>query len=109
MRQSGTTGNSRTPAMRKLPVVPLCRMRPRLPRRANHDDLLAHPASMKRDVSADRHDTWGGDAMDAEGTCDERGGGGRRKRVVLIPRCWDQVSRYKRLATVARKARSPGR
>jgi hypothetical protein len=27
---------------------------------------------MKRDVSADRHDTWGGDAMDADGTSDER-------------------------------------
>ena len=36
-----------------------------LRRRANQNDALAHPASMKRDVSADRHDTWGGDAMDA--------------------------------------------
>jgi hypothetical protein len=27
-----------------------------------------HPASMKRDVSADRHEPWGGDAMDADGT-----------------------------------------
>jgi len=55
-------------AMRELPVVPICRMGSRLRRRANHDDALAHPASMKRDVSADRHDTWGGDAMDADGT-----------------------------------------
>ena len=37
----------------------------------------AHPAPMKRDVSADRHDTWGGDAMDADATSDERGGCGR--------------------------------
>ena len=59
--------------MRKLPVVPICRTCSRLLRRANHDDALAHPASMKRDVSADRHDTWGGDAMDANGTRDERG------------------------------------
>jgi hypothetical protein len=51
--------------MRKLPVVPICRTHPRLPCRANHNDLFAHPASMKRDVSADRHDTWGGDAVDA--------------------------------------------
>jgi hypothetical protein len=53
--------------------------------------FLRHPAPMKRDVSADRHDTWGGDAMDADGTSDERGGCGRRNRVVLIPRCWDQA------------------
>src|ERR1700749_2117929 len=56
----------RTPPMHKLPVVPICRMHIGLLRRANHNDALAHPASMKRDVSADRHDTWGGDAMDAE-------------------------------------------
>jgi hypothetical protein len=62
------TGNFRMRAMRKLPVVPICRRRQRLRRRANHNDALAHPASMKRDVSADRHDTWGGDAVDAEGT-----------------------------------------
>src|ERR1700726_1040449 len=67
------TGNFRMRAMRKLPVVPICRRCQRLLRRANHNDALGHPASMKRDVSADRHDTWGGDAMDAEGTSDERG------------------------------------
>jgi hypothetical protein len=43
--------------MPKLPVVPICRTHQRLLRRANHGDALAHPASMKRDVSADRHDT----------------------------------------------------
>ena len=62
------TGNFRMHAMRELPVVPICRTYSRLLRRANHNDALAHPASMKRDVSADRHDTWGGDAMDADGT-----------------------------------------
>jgi hypothetical protein len=71
------TGNSRIRAMCKLPVVPICRRSRRLRRRANHNDALAHPASMKRDVSADRHDTWGGDAVDADGTSDERGGRGR--------------------------------
>ena len=44
-------------AMRKLPVVPICRSYRRLRRRANQNDLLAHPASMKRDVTANRHDT----------------------------------------------------
>src|SRR5580692_4103251 len=39
-------------AMRKLPVVPICRTYRRLRRRANHNDPLAHPASMKRDVRA---------------------------------------------------------
>src|SRR5690348_9185314 len=72
-------GNSRILPMRKLPVVPICRRYFRLPRRANHHDLLAHPAPMKRDVSADRHDTWGGDAMDAEAAPDERNQGGRAK------------------------------
>jgi len=46
------TGNFRMRAMRKLPVVPICRRCQRLPRRANHNDALAHPASMKRDVRA---------------------------------------------------------
>ena len=46
------TGNSRMHAMRQLPVVPICRMCSRLLRRANHNDPLAHPASMKRDVRA---------------------------------------------------------
>jgi hypothetical protein len=59
--------------MRELPVVPIRRTRFRLRRRANHGDALGHPASMKRGVSADRHDTWGGDAVDADGTSDERG------------------------------------
>jgi hypothetical protein len=106
---ANSTGNSRTPPMPRLPVVPICRMRRRLRRRANHDDRLAHPASMKRDVSADRHDTCGGDAMDADGTQDERGASGRRSRVVLIPRRWDQVRGAIPRATVAIKARTPGR
>jgi hypothetical protein len=67
------TGNLRTPPMHKLPVVPICRMHFGLLRRANQNHARAYPASMKRDVSADRHDMWGGDAMDADGTSDERG------------------------------------
>jgi hypothetical protein len=39
-------------AMRQLPVMPICRICSRLPRRANRNDILAHPASMKRDVRA---------------------------------------------------------
>jgi hypothetical protein len=50
--RSCTTGNFRMRAMRKLPVVPICRRCRRLLRRANHNDALAHPASMKRDVRA---------------------------------------------------------
>src|SRR5258708_5719972 len=79
-------------AMSNLPVVPICRRYFRLRRRANHNDLLAHPAPMKRDVSADRHEPWGGDAMDADAARDERGGRGRRNRAVLISRRWDQAS-----------------
>jgi len=64
---------------------------------------------MKRDVSADRHDTWGGDAMAADAASDERGGCGRRNRAVPIPRRWDQASRDEREATVARKPGAPRR
>jgi hypothetical protein len=46
------THNFRMHATRKLPVVPICRMGSCLRRRANRNDLLAHPASMKRDVRA---------------------------------------------------------
>jgi hypothetical protein len=42
--------------MRKLPVGLLCRRCVRLRCRANHPDISAHPAVMKRGVSADRHD-----------------------------------------------------
>jgi hypothetical protein len=34
-----------------------------LPCRANHNDALAHPASPRRGVARDRHDTRGGDAV----------------------------------------------
>ena len=92
-----------------LPVVPICRRFFRLHRRANHHDTLAHPAPMKRDVSADRHEPWGGDAMAADAARDERGGGGRRSRVVLIPRRWDQVSRAIPRSDGGYRARTPGR
>jgi hypothetical protein len=39
------TGNPRMDTMRNLPVAPTCRMQSRLPRRANQNDALAHPAS----------------------------------------------------------------
>jgi hypothetical protein len=51
------TRKFRMRAMRELPVVPIWRMYRCLRRRANRNDPLAHPASMKRDVSADRHNT----------------------------------------------------
>jgi hypothetical protein len=34
-----------------------------LPRRANHNDDLGHPASPRRGVARDRHDTRGGEAV----------------------------------------------
>jgi hypothetical protein len=37
--------------MRNLPVAPTCRMRTRLPRRANHEHFFAHPAALQRGVS----------------------------------------------------------
>ena len=47
-----TTGKTCICAMRKLPVVPVCRREARLLRRANHGHLLAHPASAWRGVCA---------------------------------------------------------
>src|SRR5690349_14241699 len=49
------------PVMLKLPVVPVCRAFACLSCRANHNDDLGHPASMKRGVSADRHERGGGE------------------------------------------------
>jgi hypothetical protein len=40
-----------TAAMRKLPVVPTCRRRARLRRRANHEHFSARPAALKRGAS----------------------------------------------------------
>jgi len=48
--------------------------------------------------------------MDAEGTCDERDQGGRRRRVVLAPLGWCQA--YEVMisqATVTRRSWTPGR
>ena len=61
------TGNARIAPMPDLPVVPKCRTPLALRRRANHNHALGHPASMKRGVTADRHETWVRDAVDAGG------------------------------------------
>ena len=53
--------------MRKLPVVPICRGLVLLPFPPNHKHHPRCPASMKRGVTADRHETWVRDAMDADG------------------------------------------
>jgi len=47
--------------------------------------LCRHPAPT-RGAYRDRHDTRGGDAVDATGLLDERHRGGRQRRVVLISR-----------------------
>jgi hypothetical protein len=46
---------------------------------------LRHPASFFGGAYRDRHDTRGGDAVDADVPVDERRGCGRRNRVVLAP------------------------
>ena len=68
-----------------LPVVPTCRRRIRLRRRANQKHFSARPASA-RGAFRDRHGRWKRDAMDAHGRADERGRSGRRSRVGLISR-----------------------
>src|SRR6476661_6950373 len=52
--------------------------------------LLSRPAAA-RGALRDRHECWQQDAMDALMSRDERDRGGRRNRVVLISRRWDQV------------------
>jgi hypothetical protein len=90
----------RTSALHQLPVVLLCRTCAALPCRANHPDALAHPASSKRGVARDRHDTRGGDAVDVVAPPDEWRRHGRSSRVVPAPRCWRQACRRSRAAQV---------
>jgi hypothetical protein len=59
------TGKLRMGIMRILPVVPICRTSARLLRRANQMHRLAHPASMKRGVTAESSRNVGRDAVDA--------------------------------------------
>jgi hypothetical protein len=67
--------------------------------------ILAHPASAGG-AYRDRHGRWKRDAMDALARETNAFRGGRLRRVVLIPRRWDQVGGDDPPAMVARK---PGR
>jgi hypothetical protein len=51
-------------AMRKLPVVPICRNPTALPLPPNQRQIPRHPASI-RGTYRDRHGRWARDAMDA--------------------------------------------
>jgi hypothetical protein len=61
------SARERMQPMRKLPVVPICRRPLLLLVPPNHKHDPRRPASMKRGVTADRHETWVRDAMDAGG------------------------------------------
>jgi hypothetical protein len=108
---------TRKPAMHKLPVVPFCRASSPLPSPPNHKHHLRRPASMKRGVTADRHETWVRDAMavrvpGAGLLRDERHFCGRRSRVVLALRSRRSSSRRRSRvarAMVATKPWSPRR
>jgi hypothetical protein len=82
---NSTTGSLHMSFMHKLPVVPICRRRADLRRRANHDDISAHPASSKRGV---RVVTIRGvrEAVDVEATADGWRYHGQSSRVVLASR-----------------------
>jgi hypothetical protein len=47
--------------------------------------LFGHPAPVQRGASADRHETWARDAMDANALSDVQCESGRQKRVGLAP------------------------
>ena len=71
---------------------------------------FAHPAPARRDVSADRHDTWGGDAMDALRPPDERGAMRTAKsRGPGAPTLASSLLVTNRQATEANKPGTPGR
>jgi len=70
--------------------------------------ICAHPASTQRGASANRHERWGRDAMDALVRLDEARGCGRQRRVVLAPRRWRQVLGDDLKATGAIKPGTPG-
>ena len=57
---------------------------------------LGEPLAIVTDV--------GRDAVDAEGATDESTRGERRRRVVLMPRCWHQASRRYPLGDGGKKA-----
>src|ERR1700730_15125761 len=89
-------------AMRKLPVVPICRNPAVLRLPPNQPQIWQHPVPA-RGAYRDRHGRWVRDAMDAvtrktsEVTC------GRQNRVVLTPRRWRQVGGDDPQATVAKE------
>jgi len=58
--------------------------------KTRNNALLSRPAAA-RGALRDRHECWQRDAMDALMSRGERDRGGRRNRVVLISRRWDQV------------------
>src|SRR6185437_2118599 len=71
---------------------------------------FAHPAPARRDVSADRHDTWGGDAMDALRPPDERGAMRTAKsRGPGAPTLASSLLVTNRQATETNKPGTPGR
>jgi hypothetical protein len=57
----------------------------------------------------DRHECWARDAMDAAALPDEARLRGRQRRVVLIPRRWDQALRHVSQGDGGYQARTPGR
>src|SRR5437016_6105350 len=78
-------------AMRKLPVVLLCRRLQHLPRRANQWLPSARPALDKEGRFAVVTNVGCGMRWTLWRRADERRQGGRRRRVVLAPRRWCQV------------------
>src|SRR5207302_8980151 len=103
------TGKSRICAMRKLPVVLLCRRLPRLPRRANQWLPSARPALDKEGRFAVVTNVGCGMRWTLWRRADERRQGGRRRRVVLAPRRWCQVGGSNSADDGGKRARSPGR
>ncbi len=136
MTVSCTTGSSQMSAMRKLPVVLLCRRPSRLPRRANQNDRLAHPVSARGAFGQSSPSVRRG-AVDAcgVGAIEQSQGGSNRERKRRAndlavsrtaksrgpgARSWRQVLRWCdgptgpvapaiRKATVATELVSPGR
>src|SRR3569833_1524636 len=91
---------------RRASLPRLCTLR----RRANHLDAPGHPASPRRGVARDRHDTRGGDAVDVEMQPGERHRHGREIVWSWRPPTLALSSRVMiPWMTVANKPGTPGR
>jgi hypothetical protein len=90
-----------------LPVVPICRNPSALPLSPNQRQIPPRPASQRGGSRSSR--TRGGMRWTQGALLTRACAGGRRSRVVLMPRRWHQVGGGNSVNDGGKQARSPGR